>query len=310
MRIFKNICELVGNTPLMELSNIEKRDNLKASVLCKLECFNPTSSAKDRAAAQMIADAENKGILKEGSVIIEPTSGNTGIGLAAIGSSKGYKVIIVMPETMSKERIMLTKAYGAEVVLTDGSLGMKGAIEKAKKLAQSYESAFIPDQFSNPANPESHYLTTGPEIWEDTAGRVDVFVAGIGTGGTISGVGKYLKEKNPDIKIIGIEPKKSPLITAGVAGGHGIQGIGANFVPDNFDKTICDEIITVSDEDAYLFSRRVAAEEGIAVGISSGAAVCGAIELAKRKENEGKTIVALLTDTGERYLSTTLYEGE
>ena len=310
MRIFKNICELVGNTPLMELSNIEKRDNLKASVLCKLECFNPTSSAKDRAAAQMIADAENKGILKEGSVIIEPTSGNTGIGLAAIGSSKGYKVIIVMPETMSKERIMLTKAYGAEVVLMDGSLGMKGAIEKAKKLAQSYESAFIPDQFSNPANPESHYLTTGPEIWEDTEGRVDVFVAGIGTGGTISGVGKYLKEKNPDIKIIGIEPKKSPLITAGVAGGHGIQGIGANFVPDNFDKTICDEIITVSDEDAYLFSRRVAAEEGIAVGISSGAAVCGAIELAKRKENEGKTIVALLTDTGERYLSTTLYEGE
>lgn len=310
MKIYKNVWELVGNTPLLSLSNICKRDSLSATILAKLECFNPTSSAKDRAAKYMIDSAEKQGFLKEGSVIIEPTSGNTGIGLAAIGCSRGYKVIIVMPETMSKERILLTKAYGAEVVLTEGSKGMQGAIEKANELAQSFESAFIPDQFSNPANPLSHYETTGPEIWSDTDGNVDIFVAGIGTGGTLSGVGKYLKEKNPDIKIVGVEPKKSPLITEGVASAHGIQGIGANFIPENLDREIFDEIITVSDEDAYCFSRRVAGEEGVAVGISSGAAVCGAVSLAKREENKGKTIVCLLTDTGERYLSTTLYEGE
>ncbi len=308
MKIFKNICELIGNTPLLELSNIEKAEGIKAGIFCKLECFNPTSSAKDRAAYYMIKDAEEKGLLKKGSVIIEPTSGNTGIGLASIGSSKGYKVIIVMPDTMSNERIMLTKAYGAQVVLTDGKKGMQGAIEKANKLAKEYESAFIPDQFSNPANPQAHYLTTGPEIWADTDGNVDIFVAGIGTGGTLSGVGKYLKEKKPDIKIVGVEPQKSPLLTEGKAGAHGIQGIGANFVPENLDKEIYDEIIDVSDEDAFYCARQVASEEGVAVGISSGATVFAAKELAKRPENKGKTIVALLTDTGERYLSTALYE--
>lgn len=308
MRIFKNICELVGNTPLLELSNIEKNESIDAHILCKLECFNPTSSAKDRPAAEMIRVAEEQGILKENSVIIEPTSGNTGIGLAAMGTAKGYKVIIVMPETMSKERILLTKAYGAQVVLTEGRLGMQGAIEKANELATQFESAFIPNQFSNPANPEAHYKTTGPEIWADTDGKVDIFVAGIGTGGTLSGAGKFLKEKNPRIQIVGVEPKKSPLLTEGVAGSHGIQGIGANFVPENLDRSVYDEIIDVSDEDAFFCARQVAGEEGVAVGISSGAAVYATKELAKRPENKGKTIVALLTDTGERYLSTTLYE--
>ena len=308
MKIFKNIYELVGKTPLLEISNIEKAEGIEATVLCKLECFNPTSSAKDRAAYYMIKDAEEKGLLKKGSVIIEPTSGNTGIGLASIGSSKGYKVIIVMPDTMSRERVMLTKAYGAQVVLTDGKKGMQGAIERANELATRYESAFIPDQFSNPANPLAHYVTTGPEIWEDTDGKVDVFVAGIGTGGTLSGVGRYLKEKNPHIKIVGVEPQKSPLLTQGTAGAHGIQGIGANFVPENLDKEIYDEITDVSDEDAFRCARQIASSEGIAVGISSGAVLFAAKELAKRPENKGKTIVALLTDTGERYLSTALYE--
>ncbi len=310
MRIYKEVSELVGNTPLLALTNICAKDSLPATILAKLECFNPTSSAKDRAAKYMIDSAEKQGLLKEGSVIIEPTSGNTGIGLAAIGCSKGYRVIIIMPETMSRERVLLTKAYGAEVILTEGSKGMQGAIDKANELCKQLPDAFIPQQFSNPANPLSHYETTGPEIWQDTDGTVDIFVAGIGTGGTLSGVGKYLKEKNPNIKIVGVEPKKSPLITEGVAGPHGIQGIGANFIPENLDRGIFDEIITVADEQAYAFSRRVAAEEGVAVGISSGAAVCGAVELAKRAENKGKTIVCLLTDTGERYLSTTLYEGE
>ncbi len=310
MRIFKNICELVGGTPLLELANIEKAEGLGATVLAKLECFNPTSSAKDRPAAQMIKDAEEKGILKAGSVIIEPTSGNTGIGLAAMGTAKGYKVIIVMPETMSKERILLTKAYGAEVVLTEGAKGMQGAIDKANELTENYDGAFIPDQFSNPSNPQAHYLSTGPEIWADTDGKVDIFVAGIGTGGTLSGVGEFLKEKNPDIKIIGVEPEKSPLLTEGMSGAHGIQGIGANFVPQNLDRNIYDEIMDVTDEDAYSCARQVASCEGVAVGISSGAAVFAAKQLAKRPENKGKTIVALLTDTGERYLSTKLYEGE
>ena len=276
--------------------------------MCKLECFNPTSSAKDRPAAQMIAQAEKDGFLKNGSVIIEPTSGNTGIGLAAIGSSKGYKVIIVMPETMSKERIMLTKAYGAEIVLTDGTKGMQGAIEKAQELAKEYESAFIPNQFLNPANPLAHYKTTGPEIWRDTDGKVDIFVASIGTGGTLSGAGKYLKEQNPEIKVIGVEPEKSPLLTKGFSAPHGIQGIGANFVPETLDKTVFDEIIDVSDEDAFSCSKQVASTEGIAVGISSGAVIKACKIIANRPENKGKTIVAVLTDSGERYLSTTLYE--
>ena len=310
MNIYKNVSELVGNTPVLELSNIEADETLEARVLAKLECFNPTSSAKDRPAAQMIIDAEEKGLLKEGSVIIEPTSGNTGIGLAAMGTARGYRVIIVMPETMSRERVLLTKAYGAEVVLTKGSLGMQGAIDKAEELASAIEGAFIPDQFSNPANPEAHYKTTGPEIWRDTEGKVDIFVAGIGTGGTLSGVGKFLKEKNPDIKIVGVEPESSPLLTKGYADSHRIQGIGANFVPHNLDKNIYDEIIDVKDEDAFIYARKVASCEGVAVGISSGAVVFGAVSLAKRPENKGKIIVALLTDTGERYLSTTLYEGE
>lgn len=308
MNIYENIAELVGNTPLLELSNIQKQENISATILCKLECFNPTSSAKDRPAAEMIAKAEKDGILKEGSVIIEPTSGNTGIGLAAIGTSKGYKVIIVMPDTMSRERIMLTKAYGAQVVLTEGSLGMQGAIDKAQELALSFKNAFIPNQFSNTANPDSHYKTTGPEIWRDTDGKVDIFVASIGTGGTLSGTGKYLKEQNPKVKIVGVEPQKSPLLTKGFAAPHGIQGIGANFIPETLDTNIYDEIIDVSDEDAILCARQVAATEGVAVGISSGAVIKACKELAKREKNKNKTIVAVLTDSGERYLSTSLYE--
>ncbi len=308
MKIYENVTELIGKTPILRLKNIEKEECLSGTLLAKLECFNPTSSAKDRPAFEMIVQAEKMGELKKGATIIEPTSGNTGIGLASIGASKGYKVIIVMPETMSKERIALTKAYGAEVVLTDGALGMKGSIDKAIELKNSIDGAFIPSQFNNSANPLSHYKTTGPEIWCDTDGKVDIFVACIGTGGTLSGVGKYLKEKNPNIKIIGVEPEKSPLLTKGVAGGHGIQGIGANFIPENLDREIYDEIIDVSDENALKYSRLTAKKEGVAVGISSGAALYGAIEMLKREENKGKTVVCLLTDTGERYLSTSLYE--
>ena len=307
MNIRKNVTELIGNTPLLQVSNIMNSENSEATILAKLECFNPTSSAKDRPALEMILDAEEKGILKKGSVIIEPTSGNTGIGLAAIGASRGYKVIIVMPDTMSKERILLTKAYGAEVLLTDGKKGMQGSIDEAIRLSKEYESAFIPSQFDNNANPLSHYKTTGPEIWRDTDGKVDILVAGIGTGGTLSGTGKYLKEQNPDIKVVGVEPLSSPLITKGVFGPHGIQGIGANFIPENLDKDIYDEIIDVSDDDAFTYARKMAQLEGVAVGISSGAALYGAIELSKRPENKGKTIVVVLTDTGERYLSTKLF---
>ena len=308
MNIYKNIDELVGRTPLMELSNIKKEEKLQANIFAKLECFNPTGSAKDRPALQMILKAEEEGILKENSVIIEPTSGNTGIGLAAIGASKGYKVIIVMPYTMSEERIMLMRAYGAEVVLTDGKKGMQGSIEEAKRLAKEYENSFIPSQFDNPQNPEAHYKTTGPEIWNDTDGKIDILVAGIGTGGTLSGTGKYLKEQKTDIKVVGVEPLNSPLLTKGVAGSHAIQGIGANFVPENLDREVYDEIIDVSNEDAFCYARKMAQKEGIAVGISSGAALFGAIELAKRPENKGKNIVVVLTDTGERYLSTALYK--
>ncbi len=308
MKIYKNIDELVGKTPLMELSNFSKEENLQANIFAKLECFNPTGSAKDRPALQMILKAEEDGILKENSVIIEPTSGNTGIGLAAIGASKGYKVIIVMPDTMSKERIMLMKAYGAEVVLTDGKKGMQGSIEEAQRLSEKYENSFIPSQFDNSQNPESHYRTTGPEIWNDTDGKVDILVAGIGTGGTLSGTGKFLKEQKTDIKVVGVEPLSSPLLTKGVAGAHSIQGIGANFVPENLDREIYDEIIDVSNEDAFSYACKMAQKEGVAVGISSGAALFGAIELAKRPENKGKNIVAVLTDTGERYLSTELYK--
>ena len=308
MNIYKNIDELVGKTPLMEISNIIKEENSEANIFAKLECFNPTGSAKDRPALQMILKAEEEGVIKESSVIIEPTSGNTGIGLAAIGASKGYKVIIVMPDTMSEERIMLMKAYGAEVVLTDGKKGMQGSIEEAERLAEKYENSFIPSQFDNPQNPEAHYKTTGPEIWKDTDGKVDILVAGIGTGGTLSGTGKYLKEQNANIKVVGVEPLSSPLLTKGVAGAHAIQGIGANFVPENLDREIYDEIIDVSNEDAFCYARKMAQKEGIAVGISSGAALFGAVELARRPENKGKNIVAVLTDTGERYLSTELYK--
>ena len=310
MKIYENINQLVGHTPLMRLANIAGSECPDADLLAKLECFNPTGSAKDRPALKMILDAEEKGLLKKGSVIIEPTSGNTGIGLAAMGGAMGYKVVIIMPDTASEERVKLTKAYGADVILTPGTLGMKGCIDEANRLASETEGAFIPSQFDNPSNPDSHYETTGPEIWADTDGSVDIFVAGIGTGGTISGVGRFLKEKNPDIKIVGVEPLKSPLLTGGVAGPHGIQGIGANFVPENLDRDVIDEVIDVSDEDAYRYSRMVAQKEGVAVGISAGASLYGAVTLARRPENKGKTIVALFTDTGERYLSTKLYDKE
>ena len=310
MKVYENRNQLVGNTPLMRLGNIIESEELSADILAKLESFNPTGSAKDRPALKMILDAEEKGILKKGAVIIEPTSGNTGIGLAAMGGAMGYKVIIIMPDTVSEERVKLTKAYGADVILTPGALGMKGCIDEANRLASETEGAFIPSQFDNPSNPDSHYETTGPEIWSDTDGKVDVFVAGIGTGGTISGVGRYLKEQNPQVKIVGVEPLKSPLLTQGTAGAHGIQGIGANFVPENLDREVIDEVIDVSDEDAYYYARMIAQKEGVAVGISSGAALCGAAELAQRPENKGKIIVALLTDTGERYLSTKLYDKE
>lgn len=305
--IKKSLTELVGNTPLLEFSNLEKKYDLKAKIIAKLEYFNPAGSVKDRIAREMIEEAEGKGLLKKNSVIIEPTSGNTGIGLAAVAASKGYKIIITMPETMSIERRNLLKAYGAEIVLTEGAKGMKGAIEKAEELAKEYDNAFVPEQFENPANPKAHKLTTGPEIWNDTDGIVDIFVAGIGTGGTITGVGEYLKEKNPDIKVIAVEPATSPVLSKGTAGPHKIQGIGAGFIPQILNTEIYDEIIAVENEDAFKIGKEIARTEGVLVGISSGAAVWAALELAKKEENKGKNIVVLLPDTGDRYLSTPLF---
>lgn len=307
-RIYKTASELIGKTPLLELTHLEKNENLEARILAKLEYFNPAGSVKDRIAKAMIEDAEEKGLLKEGSIIIEPTSGNTGIGLAAVAAAKGYEIIIVMPETMSVERRKLMKAYGAKLVLTEGAKGMKGAIAKAEELAASTPNSFIPGQFVNPANPQAHRKTTGPEIWEDTDGNVDIFVAGVGTGGTLTGVGEYLKEKKPEVKVVAVEPQTSAVLSTGVAGAHKIQGIGAGFVPDVLNTKIYDEIIPVSNEDAFAFGRRIGKEEGVLVGISSGAAVAAAVALAKRPENKGKTIVVLLPDTGDRYLSTALFE--
>ena len=305
--IYPSVQALIGNTPLLELSRLEETYRLQARLLAKLEYFNPAGSAKDRVAANMIAEAEEKGLLKPGSVIIEPTSGNTGIGLAAVGVSKGYRVIIVMPDTMSMERRLLMKAYGAELVLTEGTKGMTGAIEKAEELARELPNSFIPDQFANPANPAAHYATTGPEIWRDTDGAVDIFVAGVGTGGTISGTGAYLKEQNPDLQVIAVEPAASPLLSGGQAGPHGIQGIGANFIPAALNQNIYDEIIPVTNEDAFSMGRQVARAEGILVGISSGAALWAAVQAAQRPENKGKTIVVLLPDTGERYLTSAMF---
>ena len=307
MKIYKKITDLIGNTPLLELTNQEKELNLEATILAKLEYFNPAGSVKDRVATAMIDDAEEKGLLKSGSVIIEPTSGNTGIGLAAVAASRGYRIILTMPETMSIERRNLLKAYGAELVLTDGAKGMKGAIEKAEELAKEIENNFIPGQFINPANPAIHKKTTGVEIWNDTEGKVDIFVAGVGTGGTISGVGEYLKSKNPNIKIVAVEPATSPVLSKGTAGAHKIQGIGAGFVPKTLNTSIYDEIIPVENEDAFQTGRNLARKEGLLVGISSGAAVYAAIELAKRPDNKGKVIVVLLPDVGERYLSTPMF---
>ena len=305
--IYKSAAEFIGKTPLVEVMNVEKAHDVKARVLVKVEYQNPAGSVKDRAALYMIQDAEEKGILKEGSVIIEPTSGNTGIGLAALAAAKGYRVILTMPETMSVERRNILKAYGAEIVLTSGSEGMKGAIDKAEELAKEIEGSFIPGQFDNPANAKAHYETTGPEIWEDTDGEVDIFVAGVGTGGTITGTGKYLKEQNPDIKVVAVEPADSPVLSEGRAGAHKIQGIGANFVPSLLDTSIYDEIILVEAEDAFVASKELTRREGILTGISSGAALYAGLELAKRPENEGKTIVVLLPDSGDRYYSTPLF---
>lgn len=305
MNVFHCVTELVGDTPLLELCRFEP--DLPATVLAKLECMNPAGSAKDRVAVRMIACAERDGLLQPGGTIIEPTSGNTGIGLAAAGAAKGYHVILTMPDTMSVERRNLIAAYGAEIVLTPGAEGMNGAVKKAEELHAELPGSILAGQFSNPANPEAHRLTTGPEIWTDTAGKVDIFVAGIGTGGTISGTGRYLKEKNPHIRVVGVEPAASPLLTQGHAGPHGLQGIGANFVPENLDRSVVDEILTVQDADAYEAGRRLARREGILVGITSGAAVWAAAELAKRPENRGKVIVALLPDSGERYLSTPMF---
>lgn len=307
MKIYKKLTDLIGKTPLLELSNYEKANDLKVTLLAKLEYFNPAGSVKDRIAKAMIEDAEKRGILKPDSVIIEPTSGNTGIGLASVAASRGYKVILTMPETMSVERRNLLKAYGAELVLTDGSKGMKGAIEKAEELAKEIPASFIPGQFTNPANPKAHFNTTGPEIWEDTEGKADIFVAGVGTGGTLSGVGKYLKSKNPDIKIVAVEPTGSPVLSKGHAGPHKIQGIGAGFVPNTLDTGIYDEIIAIENEDAFATGKTLARKEGLLVGISSGAAVYAATLLAKRPENKGKIIVVLLPDTGDRYLSTPMF---
>ena len=306
-RIYTSADQLIGSTPLLEVKNIEAEEGLKATILVKLEYFNPAGSVKDRVAKAMIDDAEAKGLLKPGSVIIEPTSGNTGIGLASVAAARGYRIIIVMPETMSVERRQLMKAYGAELVLSEGSKGMKGAIAKADELAQEIPNAFIPGQFVNPANPAAHYATTGPEIWADTDGKVDIFVAGVGTGGTVTGVGEYLKEQNPAVKIVAVEPASSPVLSQGHAGAHMIQGIGAGFVPEVLNTAVYDEIIPVTNEDALSTGRRMGRTEGVLVGISSGAALWAAIELAKRPENTGKTIVALLPDTGDRYLSTALF---
>ena len=306
-KIYTSSDELIGKTPILELTHLEKKYDLKAKILAKLEYFNPAGSVKDRIAKAMIDDAEQSGKLKRGSVIIEPTSGNTGIGLTAVAAARGYRIIIVMPETMSVERRQLIKAYGAELVLTDGAKGMKGAIAKAEELAKEIPNSFIPGQFINPANPKAHYLTTGPEIYEDTDGNVDIFVAGVGTGGTITGVGKYLKSKNPKIRVVAVEPESSAVLSTGVPGAHKIQGIGAGFVPDVLDTKIYDEIITVSNEDAFETGRLIGKNEGVLVGISSGAAVYAALELARRSENEGKTIVVLLPDMGDRYLSTPLF---
>ncbi len=306
-RIYKCAAEFIGNTPLMEACSIEKNEKLEAKLLLKLEYLNPAGSVKDRAALYMIEDAEKRGILKESSVIIEPTSGNTGIGLASAAAVKGYRLILTMPETMSVERRNILKAYGAEIVLTEGALGMKGAIEKAEELANQYENSFIPDQFSNPANAQAHRETTGPEIWNDTDGKVDIFVAGVGTGGTITGIGEYLKEQNSNIKVIAVEPSDSPLLSEGKSGPHKIQGIGANFVPSLLNTSIYDEIVAVKADDAFSAAKLLAKKEGILVGISSGAALHAAIEIAKRPENKGKNIVALLPDSGDRYYSTPLF---
>ena len=306
-KIYTSADQLIGKTPLLELSHIEKAEELKAKVLVKLEYFNPAGSVKDRIAKAMIDDAEASGALKPGSVIIEPTSGNTGIGLASVAADRGYRIIIVMPDTMSVERRQLMKAYGAELVLSEGAKGMKGAIAKADELAKEIPNSFIPGQFVNPANPKAHFETTGPEIWEDTDGAVDVFVAGVGTGGTLTGVGKYLKSKNSAVKVVAVEPKDSPVLSEGHAGSHKIQGIGAGFVPDVLDTKVYDEIIPVTNDDAFATGKRIGHAEGVLVGISSGAAVWAAIQLAKRPENAGKTIVALLPDTGDRYLSTPLF---
>ena len=307
MKTYKNITDLIGNTPLVELNNITNKNELLANVYGKVEFFNPGGSIKDRIAKAMIEDAERQGILKEGSVIIEPTSGNTGIGLAMVAASKGYRIIITMPSTMSIERRNLMKAYGAEVVLTDGAKGMKGAIEEAERLANEIPNSFMPKQFDNKINPEIHFKTTGPEIWNDTDGNIDIFVAGVGTGGTISGIGRYLKSKNPRVKIIAVEPSSSPVLSGGKPGSHKIQGIGAGFVPNTLDTSIFDEIIKVENEDALEMGRNIAKKQGVLVGISSGANVWASIEVAKRIENKGKTIVTILPDTGERYLSTAMF---
>ena len=306
-RIYTSADQLIGGTPLLELTHIEEKENLKAKVLVKLEYFNPAGSVKDRIGKAMIDDAEQKGLLKPGAVIIEPTSGNTGIGLAAVAAARGYRIILTMPETMSIERRQLLKAYGAEIVLTEGAKGMKGAIAKADELAKEIPGAFIPGQFVNPANPAAHYATTGPEIWADTDGKVDIFVAGVGTGGTVTGTGKYLKEQNPAVKVVAVEPASSPVLSKGTGGAHKIQGIGAGFVPDVLDTKIYDEIIPVENDDAFATGKLIGRSEGVLVGISSGAAAWAAIQLAKRPENAGKVIVALLPDTGDRYLSTPLF---
>ncbi len=306
-KVYTSADQLIGSTPLVEFTHIEKAEGLEAKLVAKLEYFNPAGSVKDRIAKEMIDEAEKKGVLKEGSVIIEPTSGNTGIGLASVAAARGYRIIIVMPETMSIERRQLMKAYGAELVLTEGAKGMKGAIAKANELAQEIPNSFVPGQFVNPDNPKAHFETTGPEIWEDTDGAVDIFVAGVGTGGTVTGVGKFLKSKNPDVKVVAVEPATSAVLSTGVAGAHKIQGIGAGFVPDVLDTTIYDEIIPVSNEDAFTTGKEIGRKEGVLVGISSGAALYAGIQLAKRPENKGKTIVVLLPDTGDRYLSTPLF---